>query len=61
MVYVEGGLEIAQPDQGPQRKAIWVFPKIRHTFFEGPHNKDYNILGSILGSPIIFEHGDRPG
>ena len=27
----------------------WEFPKIRCTFF-GPHNKDYSILGSILGS-----------
>ena len=29
---------------------MWGFPKIRGTFFGGPHNKDYNILGSILGS-----------
>ena len=28
----------------------WEFPKIRGTLF-GPHNKDYSILGSILGSP----------
>ena len=29
----------------------WEFPKIRGTLFGGPHNKDYSILGSILGSP----------
>ena len=23
------------------------------TFFGGPHNKDYSILGSILGSPYF--------
>ena len=26
------------------------FPKIRGTFTRGPHNKDYNMLGYILGS-----------
>ena len=33
---------------------IMGFLKIRNTFlyYGGPHNKDYNILGSILGSPI---------
>ena len=30
---------------------IWRFPKIRGTFLGGPNNKDYSILGSILGSP----------
>ena len=29
------------------------FPKIRGTLFEGPNNKDYSILGSILGSPYF--------
>ena len=28
----------------------WGFPEIRGTLFRGPYNKDYNILGSILGS-----------
>ena len=28
---------------------MWEFPKIRGTFFGGPYNKDYSILGSILG------------
>ena len=32
---------------------IWGFPKIRGTFFGGPHNKDYTILGSILGFPCL--------
>ena len=32
---------------------IWGFPKIRGTLFGGPHNKDYSILGSILGSPYF--------
>ena len=27
------------------------FPKIGGNLFGGPHNKDYSILGSILGSP----------
>ena len=29
------------------------FPKIRGTLFGGSHNKDCNILGSILGSPCL--------
>ena len=29
---------------------IWGFPKINGTLFGSPHNKDYSILGSILGS-----------
>ena len=32
-------------------QVIWWFPKIRGTFLGCPHNKDYSILGSILGSP----------
>ena len=33
---------------------IWEFPKIRGSYqFEGPHNKDYNILESISGSPYF--------
>ena len=31
----------------------WGFPKIRGTFFGVPHNKDYSILGSILGLPYF--------
>ena len=34
----------------PRMAAIWGFPKIKGTFW-GPNNKDYSILGSILGSP----------
>ena len=29
------------------------FPKIRATFFGGPHIRDYSVLGSILGSPYF--------
>ena len=29
------------------------FPKIRGTLFGGPHNKDYGILESVLGSPYF--------
>ena len=29
---------------------IWGFPKIRGTIWRGPHNKDYGLLVSILGS-----------
>ena len=32
---------------------IWGFLKIRGTFLGGPHNKDYSILGSILGYPYF--------
>ena len=31
------------------RGRIWGFPKIRGTFLGSPKNKDYSILGSILG------------
>ena len=30
-----------------------MFLKIRGTLFGGPYNKDYSILGSILGSPYF--------
>ena len=33
--------------------AKWEFPKIRGTVLEDPQNKDYSILGSILGSPYF--------
>ena len=29
------------------------FPKLGVPFLGGPHNKDYSILGSILGSPYF--------
>ena len=31
------------------------FPKIKGTFLGGPHNKDYSIFGSVLGSPLFGE------
>ena len=31
------------------------FPKIRGTLLRGPYNKDYSILGSILGFPYFWE------
>ena len=31
----------------------WGVPKIGGTFFGGPYNKDYSILGSILGYPDL--------
>ena len=34
-----------------KKGTMWGFPKIRGTLIGGPHNKDYSILGSILGSP----------
>ena len=34
-----------------KKEQIGEFPKIRGTLFGGPHNKDYRILVSILGSP----------
>ena len=30
----------------------WGFSKIR-SLFGGPHSKDYSILASILGSPVL--------
>ena len=33
--------------------ATWGFLKIGGYPFGGPHNKDYNILGSILGSHYL--------
>ena len=38
---------------GAGYRSRWGFPKIRGTLFGGPHNKDYSILGSILGSPYF--------
>ena len=35
----------------PKRK----FPKISGAF-SGSHNKDYSILGSILGYPYFWDH-----
>ena len=32
---------------------MWGFPKIRGYLFGDPHNKDYTILRSILGSPYV--------
>ena len=32
---------------------MWEFPKIRGALFGDPYNKDYSILGSILGSPYF--------
>ena len=34
---------------------MWGVPKIRGTLFGGPHNKDYSIWGSILGSHYFWE------
>ena len=33
--------------------AFCGFPKIRGTVFGDPYNKDYNILGSMLGFPYF--------
>ena len=32
---------------------MWEFPKIMGTLFGGPQNKEYHILGSILGSHYV--------
>ena len=39
-----------EPDKWLQNKNTWGFLKLGVPFW-GPHNKDHNILGSILGSP----------
>ena len=36
-----------------QGGCIWGFPMIKGTSLGGSHNKDYSILGSILGPPIL--------
>ena len=36
------------------KRDIGGLPKIRGTFLERAQNKDYHILGSILGSPHFF-------
>ena len=33
--------------------SVMGFPKVRGTFLGGAHNKDYSILGSILGYPNL--------
>ena len=35
------------------QRPIRGFPKMRGTILGGPHNKDYDILGSTLGSPYF--------
>ena len=37
------------------------FPKLGAQFWGCPHEKDYSILGSILGSPIWGNLGVAPG
>ena len=32
---------------------IWGFPKIRGYLFWDPYDKDYSILGAILGYPAL--------
>ena len=34
---------------------IWKFPKIRATFL-GSYDRDYSILGFILGSPMLGDY-----
>ena len=38
---------------GPLGIPIKGFPKISGTLLGGPHNKDYRILGFILGYPYF--------
>ena len=40
------------PDTSYSQNPKWGFPKIRGTFLGGPHNKNYDILGSILRFPF---------
>ena len=55
-----GGLLEGRPSQN--ERTVWGFPKIRGTFLGGPHNKDYSIWGSILGSPYLcMQSQDTPG
>ena len=43
-----------QPDQGAFRSEAYVGVYRNEGYhFRGPHNKDCNILGSILGSPYL--------
>ena len=49
-----GGGGISQYTKQVREVAIGGgFPKISGTILGGPYNKDYSILGSILGSPHL--------
>ena len=46
--------QFSQPSVGQGAGEFkWGFPKIRGYHFGGLNNKDYSILGSILGSPYF--------
>ena len=44
--------EVTRKPANPRLNLFGGFPKL-WVLFGGPHNKDYNILGSILGSPYF--------
>ena len=50
---VVSGLRVSWMLRKLQKRATWDFPKIRSTILEGLYNKDYSILGSILGCPYV--------
>ena len=32
---------------------VYIYMGVSQNYFRGPHNKDYNIFGSILGFPYF--------
>ena len=59
----EGGDELAEEEPATTQEDLtgdMGASQNRGTLFGGPHNKDYSILGSILGSPYFgkLPYGD---
>ena len=62
-MHVEGPLKgylLPLPRLSQELKDSEDLLKIRGTLIGGPHNKDYSILGSILGSPLFWENIQLP-
>ena len=57
-------LEVRAPNACRNHRTYGGFPKLGVSFWGfsvwGPHNKDYDILGSILGSPYLGNYPLRP-
>ena len=47
-----------QDEMGTNASLFWggFFPAIGEYLFGGPHHKDYNMLGSVLRSPMQAKH-----
>ena len=49
----KGCITVQELLRGVSWNVIWGVSKIRGYLFEGPHNKDYSTLGSVLGFPYL--------